>query len=60
MAQIVNADEIQDEHEVNLMGKIAIGLGFHTNQIGEIVPKALKMAKESADAESFVVAMQES
>ena len=60
LAQIVNADEIQDEHEVNLMGKIAIGLGFHTNQIGEIVPKALKMAKESADAESFVVAMQES
>ena len=60
LAQIVNADEIQDEHEVNLMGKIAIGLGFDTNQIGEIVPKALKMAKESADAESFVVAMQES
>ncbi len=58
LAQIVNADEIQDEHEVNLMEKIAVGLGFHSDQIAEIVPKALKMAKESKDAESFAEAMR--
>ncbi len=58
LAQIVNADEIQNEHEVNLMEKIAIGLGFHANHISEIVPKALKMAKESEDVESFAEAMK--
>ncbi len=57
LAQMVNADQIQDEEEVSLMKKITIGLGFHPNQIEDLVPKALKLAQSSTDAESFAKAM---
>lgn len=57
LARMVNADQIQEKYEVMLMTKIAVGLGFDSNNIDIIVTKALHCAKEAEDAEEFAAAM---
>ncbi|MDC1324732.1 TerB family tellurite resistance protein [Flavobacteriaceae bacterium] len=53
ISQMVCADQIKDENKVHLMTKIAIGLGFETNRVLEVVEKALKLVSDTEDFETF-------
>jgi len=53
LARMVYADHIKDTHEVTMLSKIAIGLGFHTETVSEVVNTALKLVSDKVDFETF-------
>ncbi len=58
LARMVYADTIKDEHQVKLLHKIAVGLGFSAVNVAYIVDKALKLVHTKADLEEFIYAMK--
>jgi len=40
LSRMVYADHIKDEHQVKLLNKIAVGLGFSTENVKYVVDKA--------------------
>ncbi len=53
LARMVHIDHIKDTHEITMLSKIAIGLGFDTKKVSEVVHSALKLASEKVDFEVF-------
>ncbi|MDA9126328.1 TerB family tellurite resistance protein [Flavobacteriaceae bacterium] len=53
LARIVHIDHIRDVHEITMLSKIAIGLGFDTKIVSKVVHKALKLVFEKVDLEVF-------
>ncbi len=53
LARMVHIDEVDDENEVRLLTKMAVGLGFSTVNVGYIVDKALCLVKEDVDLDEF-------
>ena len=53
LARIVYADDIKDAHEVTMLRKIAIGLGFQTDTVSEVVNTSLKLVSDKVDFETF-------
>ena len=53
LARMVHIDHIKDTHEITMLSKIAIGLGFDTKTVSEVVHSALKLASEKVDFEVF-------
>lgn len=53
LARMVHIDEVDEENEIKLLTKMAIGLGFSTVNVGYIVDKALSLVQENVDLEEF-------
>jgi len=53
LARMVYADDIKDAHEVTMLRKIAIGLGFQTETVSEVVNTSLKLVSDKVDFETF-------
>ena len=53
LARMVNVDQIKDVHEVTMLSKIAIGLGFQTETVSEVVNTSLKLVSDKVDFETF-------
>ena len=49
LSRMVYADHIKDEHQVTLLKKIAIGLGFNPDNAKYVVDKALKLVDAGVD-----------
>lgn len=54
LARMVYVDNIKDEHEIVLLGKIGVGLGFHPENVKYIVDKALTLVKNGVDLDTFI------
>ena len=54
LSRMVYADHIQGVHEEILLIKIAIGLGFSTENVKCIVGKALSLVKLHVDLDTFI------
>ncbi|AXT21035.1 TerB family tellurite resistance protein [Flavobacteriaceae bacterium AU392] len=55
LARMVYADHIKDEHQVVLLRKIAVGLGFTPENVRYVVDKALTLVNENIDLDDFIV-----
>ena len=53
LARMVYADDIKDADEVKMLSKIAIGLGFQTETVSEVVNTSLKLVSDKVDFETF-------
>lgn len=58
LSRMVYADHIKDDHQVKLLHKIAVGLGFSAVNVGYIVDKALKLVHTGAKLEEFSLAIK--
>jgi len=58
LSRMVYVDHIKDEHQIKLLHKIAVGLGFSAVNVVYIVDKALKLVREDANLEEFTYAMK--
>ena len=53
---MVYADNIADTAEVQLLNRLAIGLGFTTSESNDIAVKALALVADGRDEDEFVAA----
>jgi uncharacterized tellurite resistance protein B-like protein len=58
LSRMVYVDHIKDDHEEVLLRKIALGLGFNTENVKYIVDKALTLVNNGVDLEEFIDAMK--
>jgi len=58
LARMVYVDHIKDDHEEVLLRKIALGLGFNTDNVKYIVDKALTLVNNGVNLEDFIDAMK--
>jgi uncharacterized tellurite resistance protein B-like protein len=58
LARMVYADHIKDEHEILVLHKIAVGLGFSAVNVKYVVDKALTLIKNGADLDTFTEAIR--
>lgn len=55
LSRMVYVDHIKDDSEEILLTKIAIGLGFHAENVKYIVDKALTLVNNGVDLDTFMV-----
>lgn len=53
LARMVYVDDIGNESKILLLTKIAVGLGFHPQNVKYIIDKALSLVNEKADLDTF-------
>jgi len=53
LARMVHIDDVDEENEIKLLTKMAVGLGFSTVNARYVVDKALCLVKEDVDLEEF-------
>ncbi|MBT7850459.1 MAG: TerB family tellurite resistance protein [Formosa sp.] len=53
LSRMVYADDIKKSREVSMLSKIAIGLGFETKVVPELVNFSLQLVKKNVDFETF-------
>ena len=53
LSRMVYADDIKKSSEVSMLNKIAIGLGFQTTVVPELVHTSLTLVKKKVDFETF-------
>ncbi len=53
LTRMVYIDHIKDSHEIQLLSKIAIGLGFDTKLVSTVVHRALKLVSEKSNYSRF-------
>ena len=58
LARMVYVDHIKGDHEVVVLRKIAVGLGFSAVNVKYIVDKALTLVKNGADLDTFSQAIK--
>ncbi|KJD31217.1 fructose 1,6-bisphosphatase [Tamlana nanhaiensis] len=58
LARMVYVDHIKDEDEISLLRKIAVGLGFHPENVKYIVDKALTLVSNGVDLDTFTDEMK--
>lgn len=54
LSRMVYADHIRGEHQEALLSKIAVGLGFNTENAKYIVDKALTLVNNGVDLDTFM------
>lgn len=54
LSRMVFVDHIKGDHEEILLRKIAIGLGFSTENVKYVVGKALSLVNERVDLSTFI------
>jgi uncharacterized tellurite resistance protein B-like protein len=54
LSRMVYVDHIKGEPEVALLTKIAIGLGFHPNNVKYIIDKAMTLVSQHVDLDTFI------
>lgn len=54
LSRMVFADHIADDNEKKLLKKLAIGLGFDTDNIKKVIETALEMVAKGIDQDDFV------
>lgn len=58
LARMVYVDHIKGDHEEIVLRKIAIGLGFSTENVKYVVDKALTLVSEGVDLDTFTEAIK--
>jgi len=58
LARMVHVDHIQGDKEELLLKKIAIGLGFRTDNVKYVVDKALTLVADGVDIDTFIDEMK--
>ena len=58
LSRMVYVDHIKGDHEVILLHKIAVGLGFSAVNVRYIVDKALTLVSNGADLDTFTDAIK--
>jgi len=58
LARMVYVDDIGNESKILLLTKIAVGLGFHPQNVKYIIDKALTLVSEKADLDAFTDGMK--
>ena len=58
LARMVWADDIEGPNQHWLLEKLCVGLGFHTKNVKYIADKALALAYEKVDADTFIEEMK--
>lgn len=58
LARMVWADDIEGPNQHWLLEKLCVGLGFHTQNVKYIADKALALAHEKVDADTFIEEMK--
>ena len=58
LARMVNLDHINGESEITLLRKIALGLGFSSENVNTTVDNALTLVAGNVDLETFVLEMK--
>ena len=58
LARMVYVDHIKDDNEETLLRKIAVGLGFHVDNVKYIVDKALTLVNNGVDLDTFTEEMK--
>lgn len=54
LARMVYVDHINGDPEVELLTKIAVGLGFHPKNVKYIIDKAMTLVSEEVDLDTFM------
>lgn len=54
LARMVYVDHIKGDHEETVLCKIAIGLGFSTENVKYVVNKALTLVSNGVDLDTFI------
>lgn len=54
IARMIYSDHIEDEDEMRVMRRLAVGLGFRTDIVTDLTKKALELIHDNADLDSFV------
>lgn len=58
LARMVYVDDIGNDSKIVLLTKIAVGLGFHPQNVKYIIDKALTLVSEKADLDMFTDGMK--
>ena len=58
LARMVYVDDIGNDSKIVLLTKIAVGLGFHPQNVKYIIDKALTLVNEKADLDTFTDGMK--
>lgn len=58
LARMVYVDDIGNDSKIVLLTKIAVGLGFHPQNVKYIIDKALTLVNEKADLDMFTDGMK--
>ncbi|NNC49574.1 MAG: TerB family tellurite resistance protein [Flaviramulus sp.] len=58
LSRMVYVDHIKGDHEEALLRKIAVGLGFHPENVKYIVDKALTLVNNGVDLDTFIDEMK--
>ncbi|MFS4484020.1 TerB family tellurite resistance protein [Hyunsoonleella sp. 2307UL5-6] len=54
LVRMIHVDTITGDSEIELLKKLAVGLGFHAVNVKYIIDKALTLVKNGADLDDFV------
>ena len=54
LARMVYVDHIAGQAEIELLTKIAVGLGFHPKNVKYIIDKAMILVSQNVDLETFM------
>ncbi|WP_407556356.1 TerB family tellurite resistance protein [Winogradskyella sp. 4-2091] len=58
LARMVWADDIQGPNQHSLLEKLCVGLGFHAQNVKYIADKALALAHDDVDSDTFIEEMK--
>ncbi|MCB0375113.1 MAG: TerB family tellurite resistance protein [Sinomicrobium sp.] len=58
IARMVHADLITDAHEMSMMSRLGIGLGFPVADVDAVVKKAMSLLRTGVDMDAFKEAMR--
>lgn len=53
IARMIYVDHIEDEDEIRVMRRLAIGLGFRSEIVNDLTKKALELIHEGVDLDDF-------
>lgn len=53
LARMVYADDIKDAHEVTILRKIVIGLGFQAKSVAKVVSTSLNLVSKKVEFDTF-------
>lgn len=53
IARMIYSDHIEDENEMRVMRRLAVGLGFRSDVIVDLTKKALELIHDNADLDTF-------
>lgn len=58
IARMVYVDEIAEEPEMRIMQRLAIGLGFRTSKVDEVIERAMVLISEGSTIDRFTDEMK--